>query len=228
MNNISGWWFQPIWNICSAKWESSPIFGVNIKNIWVATTQIYYTSCPTASSFHPNKNGSTEEFTKHRPGPFRFLRVIEKVLLKLLTSVVKCSGASPFCENSEKSWHRKMERTVDGRNSANQLRLVVYLTIYIGFTHPRWLGRFLKNGISKPPPTSLPYQPGPLVALSLRASSLRTQSLRFRVSGSWSTAQAFKKSWTVLLCPSNGDEIDGEIRVKSPIPIKIFILSFRI
>ena len=38
-----------------------------------------------------------------------------------------------------------MERTVDGRNSANQLRLVVYLTIYIGFTHPRWLGRFLKK-----------------------------------------------------------------------------------
>ena len=41
VNNISGWWFQPIWNICSSKWESSPIFGVKIKNMWVATTQIY-------------------------------------------------------------------------------------------------------------------------------------------------------------------------------------------
>ena len=31
--------------------------------------------------------------------------------------------------------------TVDGRNPANQLRLVVYPTIYKGFIHPRWLFR---------------------------------------------------------------------------------------
>ena len=29
----SGWWFQPIWKIL-VKLESSPIFGVKIKNIW--------------------------------------------------------------------------------------------------------------------------------------------------------------------------------------------------
>ena len=27
----TGWWFQPIWKICSSKWKSSPTFGVNIK-----------------------------------------------------------------------------------------------------------------------------------------------------------------------------------------------------
>ena len=30
----TSWWFQPIWKICSSKWESSPIFGVKIRNIW--------------------------------------------------------------------------------------------------------------------------------------------------------------------------------------------------
>ena len=30
----TSWWFQPLWKICSSKWESSPIFGVNIRNIW--------------------------------------------------------------------------------------------------------------------------------------------------------------------------------------------------
>ena len=36
--NQSGWWFQPIWKICSSNWKSSPIFGVKINYIWVATT----------------------------------------------------------------------------------------------------------------------------------------------------------------------------------------------
>ena len=35
--------------------------------------------------------------------------------------------------------------TVDGRNSANQLRLVIYPIIYRGFIHRRWL-----FGISEP------------------------------------------------------------------------------
>ncbi len=26
-----GWWFQPLWKICSSNWKSSPKFGVNIK-----------------------------------------------------------------------------------------------------------------------------------------------------------------------------------------------------
>ena len=41
---ITGWvvYYQPIWKICSSKWKcSSPIFGVKIKNIWVATTQLH-------------------------------------------------------------------------------------------------------------------------------------------------------------------------------------------
>ena len=33
--NITSWWLnQPIWKVCSSKWESSPRFGVNIKNVW--------------------------------------------------------------------------------------------------------------------------------------------------------------------------------------------------
>ena len=33
--NCTSWWLnQPSWKIWSSKWESSPIFGVNIKNIW--------------------------------------------------------------------------------------------------------------------------------------------------------------------------------------------------
>ena len=31
---LTGWWFQPIWKICSSKWESFPQIGVKIKNIW--------------------------------------------------------------------------------------------------------------------------------------------------------------------------------------------------
>ena len=30
----SGWWFQPIWNICSSNWIMKPQLGVKIKNIW--------------------------------------------------------------------------------------------------------------------------------------------------------------------------------------------------
>ena len=37
--------------------------------------------------------------------------------------------------------HRSQLHTVDGRNPANQLRLVVYPMIYRGFIHPRWLFR---------------------------------------------------------------------------------------
>ena len=28
---LSGWWFQPIWKICSSNWKSSPNFGAKIK-----------------------------------------------------------------------------------------------------------------------------------------------------------------------------------------------------
>ena len=32
---MNGWWLnQPLWKICSSNWESSPIFGVKIKNVW--------------------------------------------------------------------------------------------------------------------------------------------------------------------------------------------------
>ena len=31
---IAGWWFQPIWKICSSNWKSSPNRGENKKNIW--------------------------------------------------------------------------------------------------------------------------------------------------------------------------------------------------
>ena len=31
---VTSWWFQPHWKICSSNWESSPIFGVKIKNVW--------------------------------------------------------------------------------------------------------------------------------------------------------------------------------------------------
>ena len=32
---LTGWWLnQPIWKICSWSWESSPRFGVKMKNIW--------------------------------------------------------------------------------------------------------------------------------------------------------------------------------------------------
>ena len=46
--NVTSFWFQPIWKICSSKWESSLKFGVKIKNIWVATTWCIgkYTLCP--------------------------------------------------------------------------------------------------------------------------------------------------------------------------------------
>ena len=32
--NNPSWWFQPLWKIGSSNWESSPRFGVKIKNIW--------------------------------------------------------------------------------------------------------------------------------------------------------------------------------------------------
>ena len=31
---LVGGFNHPIWKICSSKWESSPIFGMKIKNIW--------------------------------------------------------------------------------------------------------------------------------------------------------------------------------------------------
>ena len=31
---LAGWWFQPIWKICSSKWIISPGIGVKIKSIW--------------------------------------------------------------------------------------------------------------------------------------------------------------------------------------------------
>ena len=47
MNCLSSWWFQlqPIWNILVKMGSSSPIFGVNIKNIWVATSQLPIGCC---------------------------------------------------------------------------------------------------------------------------------------------------------------------------------------
>ena len=29
-----GWWFQPLWKICSSKWVHLPQIGMKIKNIW--------------------------------------------------------------------------------------------------------------------------------------------------------------------------------------------------
>jgi len=30
----SGWWFQPIWKICSSKWVHLPQVGMKIKHVW--------------------------------------------------------------------------------------------------------------------------------------------------------------------------------------------------
>ena len=38
VHKSSSWRFQPIWKICSSNWIISPGFGMNIKNLWVATT----------------------------------------------------------------------------------------------------------------------------------------------------------------------------------------------
>ena len=38
---VGGWIFQPIWKIWVKMGSSSPIFGVNIQNLWVATTQLF-------------------------------------------------------------------------------------------------------------------------------------------------------------------------------------------
>ncbi len=36
---LASWWLnQSIWKICSSNWIISPIFGMKIENIWVATT----------------------------------------------------------------------------------------------------------------------------------------------------------------------------------------------
>ena len=51
--NISSWWFQPIWKMLVKMGSSSPIFGVKIKKIWVATTQIL---C------HPNNRCFQKDF----------------------------------------------------------------------------------------------------------------------------------------------------------------------
>ena len=44
--NKASWWLnQPIWKICSSKWESSPSVGVNMKNIWnhhLVTVSVIY------------------------------------------------------------------------------------------------------------------------------------------------------------------------------------------
>ena len=39
--SLSGWWFQPLWKILVRMSSSSPKFRVKIKNIWVATTQLW-------------------------------------------------------------------------------------------------------------------------------------------------------------------------------------------
>ena len=38
----TSWWFQPLWRILLKMGSSSPIFGLKIKNLWVATTQTIY------------------------------------------------------------------------------------------------------------------------------------------------------------------------------------------
>ena len=40
--HVSSWWLnQPIWKICSSNWIMKPQVRINIKNIWVATTQCF-------------------------------------------------------------------------------------------------------------------------------------------------------------------------------------------
>ncbi len=34
LKKLTSWWNQPSWTIWSSKWESSPIFGVKIKDVW--------------------------------------------------------------------------------------------------------------------------------------------------------------------------------------------------
>ena len=36
----TGWWFQPIWKLCSSNWIISPRFGVKMKKIFETTTPI--------------------------------------------------------------------------------------------------------------------------------------------------------------------------------------------
>ena len=43
LSSFPGWWLnQPIQKICSSNWIISPRFGMIIKNVWVATTQINF------------------------------------------------------------------------------------------------------------------------------------------------------------------------------------------
>ena len=56
---ITSWWFQPISKIWVKMGSSSPILGMKIKDIWVATTQINYVHL---DSFWKTFPGKPEEF----------------------------------------------------------------------------------------------------------------------------------------------------------------------
>ena len=49
---LSGWWFRPIWKICSSNWLISPIFGVNMKNIFELPPTCWWNSAP---GWHPRQ-----------------------------------------------------------------------------------------------------------------------------------------------------------------------------
>ena len=59
----------PIWKICSLNWKSSPGIGLNIKNVWVATTQVrlfFFWGGGTTKASIPKNHHSTHPATWRR------------------------------------------------------------------------------------------------------------------------------------------------------------------
>ena len=81
--SLPGWWLnQPIWKICSSKWESSPRFGVKIKNLFETTGRVERTVLVRwllgKVSFHL----SYEQYLKPPPSYMLLLNIISPPFLR--------------------------------------------------------------------------------------------------------------------------------------------------
>ena len=94
----TSWWFEPIWKICSSKWESSPIFGIHKKYLEPPPSHLeppsyWYGSNPLFVNYFLNISIFTSDFS-----PRRFCR--HKTFATLASE--SCSGRSSHFANLAK------------------------------------------------------------------------------------------------------------------------------
>ena len=108
--SVTGWWFQPIWKICSSNWIIARGIGMKIKNMWSFTTQVTNptpTKKPRVPTFSRNVSCRQPSSPAKNSGTSASFKRSPRLVMEALSSPGKTTAREGTPKCSEKWWWKK-------------------------------------------------------------------------------------------------------------------------